>query len=149
MNSITIDLNNINNLAREGSKFVFTPHAEEAILQLLEVRDLIEEKIKEVEDEIARAGLSIDESFSGVVGTKLTASYRTYGEKYTYELGMRDELLSQGWLKQNVTHKVVSADVDKYFNKEGKLPEGVVPKPRAPKLSFSKRSDKLSKQNEG
>lgn len=145
MDTLTIDLNKVTELAREGGKFVFKKDAEEAILQLLELRDLVEERIAEVARSIEDAGLGVDASFSGVVGTRLTAQYRSFGEKYSFDAEMREALLSAGFVKENKTYKVVSEDVDSFFKKNKDLPPGIRPKERQPKISFSKRKDKLSK----
>ena len=85
MKNITINLDTVDSLVKKGENFVFKKEAEAEIIKLLKLRDLLDEKIKEVKVGIEKAGKSIDPSFKGVIGENLRATYRVFGERYTYD----------------------------------------------------------------
>jgi len=134
MKNITVNLELVNTLVKKGSNFVFKKEAEEEILKLLKLRDLIEEKIKEVKEGIEKAGKSIDPSFKGVIGENLRATYRVFGERYTFD---KYNPPDEEFLKTITFSKVDSAKVDEHLEKTDELPTGITLKERVPTISFT------------
>ncbi len=134
MKIITVNLDSIDTIVKKGSNFVFKKEAEEEILKLLKLRDLIEEKIKEVKEGIEKAGKSIDPSFKGVIGESLKATYRVFGERYTYDKYSPPD---EQFLKSITFSKVDSAKVDEHLEKTDELPKGIILKDRQPTISFT------------
>ena len=140
MKTLTINLDSIDSFVKKGKGFVFKREAEEEILKLLKLRDLLDEKIKEVKEGIEKAGKSIDPSFKGVIGENLRATYRVFGERYAYD---KYNPPDEGFLKTITFSKVDSAKVDEHVEKTDELPKGIVLKERIPTISFT------LKDNEG
>ena len=134
MKTITVSLDVIDSFVKKGGSFVFKKEAEGEIIKLLKLRDLIEEKIKEVKAGIEEAGKSIDPSFKGVIGENLKATYRVFGERYTYD---KYNPPDEGFLKTITFSKVDSAKVDEHLEKTDELPEGITLKERTPTISFT------------
>lgn len=134
MKNITINLDTVDSLVKKGENFVFKKEAEAEIIKLLKLRDLLDEKIKEVKVGIEKAGKSIDPSFKGVIGENLRATYRVFGERYTYD---KYNPPDEGFLKTITFSKVDSAKVDEHVEKTDELPEGIVLKERIPTISFT------------
>lgn len=143
MNKITIivDDDEVKQLAERGGTFIFKPEAETAILDLLALRDRIDGYITHVKEIIAQAGEAVSPGFKGVVGERLKASYRVFGEKYTYDKELFEELVAVGILKKSENYKVDSKNVDKYVKKHKQLPNGVHTKERTPVISFTVKKD--------
>ena len=133
-NIVTVNIGAITEFVKKGKDFVFKKEAEEQLIKLLQLRDLIDEHIEMVKKGIEVAGKSIDPSFKGVIGDKVKAIYRVYGEKYTYDKALVDKL--EGFLKSFTYHKVDSKAVDAFFEKKGTLPIGIFPKYRQPIISL-------------
>lgn len=132
---ITIDPKQIQLYADEGGKLVFKKEAESELIKLLELQKMIEEKVEMVKTMIAESGQAIDDGFKGVIGEKIRATFRLYGEKYTYKLNSVPDL--KDFLKEKIYYKVDSDRVDEYFKAEGKLPDGISEKPRSPSLTIT------------
>lgn len=133
-NQLVIDLDSIRIMASEGGKLVFTPKAEDAIIKLLQLQELIENQIKSVKEQIATAGQAIDPNFKGVVGENVKAIFRSYGEKYGYDNNFNtpaEVLKTVTWIKVN------GAAVDAYIKEHGVMPIGIYAKDRDPQLSLT------------
>lgn len=137
MTKIIIDTDEVHGLVEQGGKFVFKKEAELALVDLLTLKEFIEEKISEAKENIANAGTSINPNFRGVIGDSVKAIYRVYGEKYGYEATHKESLEEREFLKKSENYKVDSKRVDEYFAKTGKLPEGVHLKERQKVISFT------------
>ena len=132
---LTIDTNQPLTLAQEAGKFVFKKEAEEQLVKLLELQEIVNNAVNEAKRQIREAGESIDPSFRGVIGEKVKAIYRTYGAKYTYR--MNEIEIAKPFLKEKIYYSVDSGVVDKFVKKEGKLPEGIYDKERTKSISFT------------
>lgn len=135
MTQIVIDTDRIPELIKEGGKLVLRPEADSAIAELLTMLDHLEAAKTKIAEQIKEAALQVDPNFKGVVGERVKAIFRTYGEKYTYDYRRKDEL--EAFLKETVYTKVDSKKVDEYIKEVGELPEGITEKDREAKLSIS------------
>ena len=132
---LTIDTDQPLKLAQEAGKFVFKREAEEKLVELLELQELINQAVDTAKKQIQEAGESIDPSFKGIIGEKVKAIYRTYGAKYTYR--MNEVEIAKPFLKEKIYYSVDSGVVDEFVKKEGKLPEGIYDKERTKSISFT------------
>jgi len=135
---ITINPRAIVTITDKAGKFVFKKEAEKELLKLLEVQELINQKVEEVKAAIAEAGTSIDENFRGVIGENVRAIYRRYGERFGYDRAAMPEK----FLKETKYFKVDSAAVDEYFKITGELPDGIFEKDRSPVISLTVSNEK-------
>lgn len=132
---ITIDTAKPLALAMEGGKFVFKKEAEDKLVELLEIQQIVNEAVDEAKKQIQEAGESIDPSFKGVIGEKVKAIFRTYGAKYTYRMNELD--IAKPFLKEKVFYSVDSKAVDEHIKQSGKLPEAIYDKERTKSISFT------------
>ena len=139
--TITVKKSEITNFVEEGGKFLFKPEAEEHLLKLLEMKELVDKAIDEVKLNIEKAGKEISPDFKGVVGGRIRAIYRVFGEKYTYDKN-NPEVASE-FLNEFTVRKVISKDVDEHVKETGKLPEGIFEKDRAPKISLTVKKPQI------
>lgn len=133
-NKITVDLAKVTELAVEGGKFIYTPKAEQALVNLLTLKELVDKSIDLAKEMIAEAGTQLDPNFKGVVGEQVKSIYRTYGEKYYYD-GHFDT--PKEVLKTITTVKVDGKGVETYVKEHGALPVGIQEKERTPVLSLT------------
>lgn len=134
-NQLIINLEEVNSLAIQGGKLMYTPDAERAIVGLLTLKEIVDRHIEEIKGKIAAAGKKLDPNFKGVVGQEVKSIYRSYGEKYEYDGTTK---MPDGALKEIVTVKVDSKFVESYVKVNGKLPKGITEKERVPVLSLTK-----------
>jgi len=125
-NIISVNKDEITQFVVEGSKLVLKKSAEEELIKLLKLKDLIDKAISEVKEKIVENGKKIFPDFKGVVGNKIKAVYRYYGEKY--------EVDNPEYLKEVIIKRADVKKIEEYLEKEGKLPEGVKEKEREEKL---------------
>lgn len=133
--TIIISKSVINHFAQEGGKLIFKPEAETELLKLLELKDMVDNAIEHVKVDIEKAGKGISPDFTGVVGQRVRALYRVFGEKYTYDKALVEK--ARPYLSEFTIRKVQSGVVDDYVKREGTLPEGIIEKERVPKISLS------------
>lgn len=139
MDIIRIDPKEIINYQQEGGKLVFKPSAEFSLIQLLKAKDFIDEQIDLVKKSIETAGLSISPGFKGVIGEKVKAIYRVYGDKYD----IINEKVDRQYIKTTITEKIDTDAVDEYMKKHKELPFGIVERQRAPQISISLKKEPL------
>lgn len=138
-NQITVNPDDIKILATEGEKFIFKPKAEEQLIKLLELQQLIDATVEEVKLKIAEAGKAVNPNFRGVIGDRVRCIYRAYGGKYKYDYSKKS--LCEPFLKEKVYHSVDGDMVDKYIKSVGELPEGITEADRENKLSIMLKDD--------
>lgn len=140
---ITFDPKKLKILAEKGGEFVFKPEAEKELMKLLKVQEIVNDLVKQAEEQIIEAGKQIDDGFKGVVGEYTKATYRAYGPRYEYESG-KDTV--DKFLK-TISYKKVDPDkVDAYREKVGELPEGIHEKQRTKKLNIKVDKKDLLKE---
>lgn len=130
---IVIDPKQIALLQDESGALVIKKEAEESLIKLLELQKQLTEIIELVKGRIIEDGIKIDPTFRGVVGERVRASFRAFGEKYTY----RNKEEARDYLYDKTYTKVNSALVDKYLKENGVLPKGIVEKDRVKSISFT------------
>lgn len=123
----------------QGSKFVISAKAEDSLIKLMETKAMLEEQLNAVKDAIVEAGLAIDPDWSGVIGSRVNASYRPFGVRYM----ITDPDKAKGFY---TTKTQLTADVkkiDAYIKKNRSLPEGVTENVRKKSLTLSLSSNLL------
>ncbi len=141
MDIITIDKKAILNFAQEGGQLIFKKEAEEHLLKLLEIKEFIDNELEKVKVQIEMAGKSISPDFKGVIGKKVKAIYRLFGEKYAYDKTLIE--VARPYLKEFTVRKVISELVEETVEKTGRLPKGIIEKERSPKLSITIKKEKI------
>jgi hypothetical protein len=144
MESITIKPDEIKILAQEGESFLFKPQAEEQLIKLLELQELINQTVEDVKNAIAEAGKSVNPNFKGVIGDRVRCVYRAYGGKYSYDWNKKSIL--EPFLKHRDTYSVESGKVEEYLKSVGELPDGISESDRENKLSIMLKDEEPERQ---
>ena len=137
MSKIIIDPDEITGLVEEGGEFVFSPSAEESLLELLKLQEAVDDAVETVKNRIAEAGLKINPNFRGVVGDSVRCVYRQYGQKYGFSKAKIDNL--EPFLERKDWYTVKADKVEEYAKEVGELPEGIFEKDRENKLSIMRK----------
>ena len=133
---ITIDTGKLTAWVEEGGKFLFKPEAEDALYNLLKAQKAITEAIDKVKKDISEAGIKAGGiGFRGVIGHRVSAISRFYGEKYTYDKE-KEDLIKDSFLTERKYYKVNSKVVDDFIKKNNELPGGIIEKDREPQLTL-------------
>ena len=132
---ITIDKNEILQFKQEGSNLVVKKQAEEALVKLLDLKDLIDRAVEEVKEAITSSGKSVlGDNFKGVIGERVKAIYRAYGDKYQTQ---------NSQFQKEVTFKRPDVDkIEQYVKENGELPKATTEKARPLKLIISRINEK-------
>lgn len=125
-NLIVVDKNEIAQFVEEGGKLVLKQNAEEHLIKLLQLEELIKNAIEEVKKKVIEAGTSIDPDFKGVVGRQIKAFYRYTDSPYEFDKNHAE--VAQPFLKETKYFRVDSPKVDEYLEEKGELPIGIYPK---------------------
>ena len=128
---VVINKKDILKFKTEGSKLIIKKTAEQHLLQLLDLKDLIDKTIEEVKVASIESGKkAIGEDFKGIVGEKVKAICRVYGDKY--------ETSNPDFVKEITMKRVNAAKIEAFIEENGKLPENTSEKGREIKLSISR-----------
>lgn len=125
MSKLTIDLENVVKLASDGKTFALNPDAEESIVKLLELQEKVEHAISVVKASIAEQGTNLNQGFSGVRGSRIQASYRNYGQVYSFEHSDASGV-DPSYYTKSITYRPNTKSIEDYQDSHGALPPGIV-----------------------
>lgn len=132
---ITIDTDTLVQLSKEADQILFDPKAEESIVQLLQLKDQIEDAIKETQASIEAKALELNPHFKSIQSDKVRVTYREYGNKYSLDESYLDQI-PQELYKATVKYSVETKEVDKMLKQTGMLPLGITTPERKKSLSL-------------
>ena len=124
MSKVTIDIAKLGKLVREAEQIVFTPEAEKTLIELLEMRAIVDAAYQEAKERIEKAALDLDPNFKSVQGDRVKVAYRTFGNIFTVDPSYVDKL-PEGLVKKTERYTPVTKAIQEYIDKHGKPPLGV------------------------
>lgn len=141
--TVQVNLSELLKLQDDGGKLVFDPKAEDAIIQLLDIQERVNNTVEFVKAEIERQGLEYAPGFSSVGGDRLKANYSASGAKYKEDpQGDIQQRRAPFWTRK-VTYSPNSKEVEKYEMKHhGKLPNGIIKAVRKSSIRFNLKEAK-------
>lgn len=140
---ITVDLNSVGKWVDNAGDMVLTPHAEDALSQLLSLQELIDNAVKTAKENIEKEALAYNENFSGLKTSKFKISYRAYGGRYKLDPQYITDLpkeLYKKIVKYNPDTKAIDAYVD---TNDGLIPEGILEVERTKQISIKELNAKV------
>lgn len=138
MGKLLLDSELITNACIDAQKFAISAKSEKSLVQLLDIKEKIEEFIEIVKDGIVKEALAFDPNFTSISGDKIKLEYRETGAKY----GVVDHETVEGKFVTLTERMAVNTDaVEQYWDQHGILPAGIIPKERK-KTLIIKRKDK-------
>jgi len=128
---IKIDKREILQLKTEGAKLVVKREAEDCLLKLLDLKDLVDGAVEEVKENIVKLGIkAMGANFQGIVGAKVKAVYRTYGERFS--------TTNRDYLKEVKITRTDNDKIELYLEKHKKLPANTIERERTNKLVITR-----------
>lgn len=136
-----IDIEKLKELNREADKIFLTPQGEDVLVQLLEIRDQVEQAINEAEAKLEETALKIDPNFTSIQADRVKVFYRAYGLKYKVDESRVDSIPKE--LYKTVTkYSPDSKAIEKWTEEHKGLPEGIIETERTKSLKFSLKNEK-------
>lgn len=146
---ITIDLSNLEKLVQDADKILMEPDGEQVLVDLLSIRDRVEDAIKRAKEKLSASALAINPDFKSVQADRVKVSFRAYTARYGIDQQNLDQL-PEGFYKKTevVRYTANSKEIDKFYKAHGALPLGVYEREREKKLSFDFK-DRITKEENG
>ena len=138
MGKLLLDSEQITNACIDAQKFAISAESEKSLVQLLDIKEKIDEFVETVKDGIVKEALKFDPNFTSISGDKIKLEYRETGAKY----GLVDHETVDGKFVTLTERMAVNTDeVEQYWQQHGVLPAGITCKERK-KTLIIKRKDK-------
>ena len=136
-----IDIDKLEKLVVDSDKIFLTPEGEEVLMQLLEIRQQVEDAIDAAEAKLEETGIKIDPNFSSIQSNKVKVYYRAFGSRYKIDPSLVDQL-PKNLYKVITKYNAVSDEIDKYANDNKGLPLGIIEPERKKQITFSLKEKK-------
>ena len=127
---ITIKKSDISQFVVEGGKLALKKTAEDELVKLLNLKDLIDQAVEDVKKQIADNGKKVFGDFKGVFGQHIKAVYREYGDRYKTE--------NPEFKKKIVIERTDADKIDEYLESHGELPPATAENEREGKLTIQR-----------
>ena len=135
---ITVDLDELKQLAQDSRQIFLKPDGEEALLRLLELQELVNGAVEQAKDILEQEAQKLNPNFSCIKGDNLTVHYRYFGPKYEIDEQLLQELKPDLYTIRS-NYSVNTKEVEAILKATGKLPSGIVERERAKCISFAIR----------
>ncbi len=126
---ITIKPELIKELSVEGGRLILKARAEEELMKLLKMKDMIDEAIEEAKEAISASGKQISPDFKGFMGSQVKGYMKKTGFKY--------ESINEDFIKRTERLFPDTDKIEEYKKEHGTLPEGVTENERKETLVLS------------
>ena len=134
---ITVDLDHLNTLIKDADQILLSADGEKAIIQLLELKELVVKAEKAAKLAIEVAALKLDMNFTSVESDKIKISYRAYGPRYKIDESHIDKLPTTLY-KKVVKFSPLPKAIDDHSDEHG-LPLGVIENEREKQISIKEK----------
>ena len=138
-----IEIDKLEKLIVDSNKIFLTPEGEEVLIQLLEIRQQVEDAIDAAEQKLEETGLKIDPNFSSIQSNKVKVYYRAFGARYKIDPSLIDKL-PKNLYEVSMRYNAVAKEIEKFAEENKGLPQGIIEAERAKQITFSLKN----KENE-
>ena len=138
MGKLLLDSEQITNACIDAQKFAISAESEKSLVQLLDIKEKIDEFIETVKDGIVKEALKFDPNFTSISGDKIKLEYRDTGSKFAL---VDNETVDGKFVTMTERMSVKTDEVEQYWQQHGVLPAGITCKERK-KILIIKRKDK-------
>ena len=138
MGKLLLDSELITNACIDAQKFAISAEAEKSLVQLLDIKEKIDEFVETVKDGIVKEALKFDPNFTSISGDKIKLEYRETGSKFAL---VDNETVEGRFVTMAERMSVKTDEVEQYWQQHGVLPAGITCKERK-KTLIIKRKDK-------
>lgn len=138
MGKLVLDSEQITNACIDAQKFAISAESEKSLIQLLDIKEKIDEFVETVKDGIVEEALKFDPNFTSISGDKIKLEYRETGSKFAL---VDNETVEGKFVTMTERLSVKTDEVEQYWQQHGVLPAGITCKERK-KTLIIKRKDK-------
>ena len=138
MGKLVLDSEQITNACIDAQKFAISAKSEKSLVQLLDIKEKIDEFVEIVKDGIVKEALKFDPNFTSISGDKIKLEYRETGSKFAL---VDNETVDGKFVTMTERLSVKTDEVEEYWQQNGVLPAGITCKERK-KTLIIKRKDK-------
>ena len=138
MGKLVLDSEQITNACIDAQKFAISAKSEKSLIQLLDIKEKIDEFVEIVKDGIVKEALKFDPNFTSISGDKIKLEYRETGSKFAL---VDNETVEGKFVTMTERLSVKTDEVEQYWQQHGVLPAGITCKERKKTLTI-KRKDK-------
>ena len=138
MGKLVLDSEQITNACIDAQKFAISAKSEKSLVQLLDIKEKIDEFVEIVKDGIVKEALKFDPNFTSISGDKIKLEYRETGSKFAL---VDNETVEGKFVTMTERLSVKTDEVEQYWQQYGVLPAGITCKERK-KTLIIKRKDK-------
>lgn len=135
-NQITIKYTDLELIKNESGKVVLNHNAEKFLVELLNLKDKVEETLELCKGEIKRYMEELDQDLVSVNTDNLRIMNRVYGSKYKLDTDLI-EYIDKKFYTVKPTYYLNSKEVDEYVKKTNIIPNGISVNPREKQVSVS------------
>ena len=142
MSLITLDTDRISQLFAKSTNAGIDPEAEQALLEVLDLKEKLDTFLGTLEKEIEKTALEVEgEYWSGSKGDKIKIEYRAYGAIYSPaetidEVG--DEFKIAKFIPEHTDYSLNTKAIEEYILKNKGLPMGIKENYRKKRVSIKK-----------
>lgn len=135
-NQITIKYTDLELIKNESGKVVLNHNAEKFLVELLNLKDKVEETIELCKGEIKRCMEELDDQLVSVNTDNLRIMNRVYGSKYKLDTDLIEHI-DKRFYTTKPTYYLNSKEVDNYLKETDIIPTGISINPREKQVSIS------------
>ena len=136
-----IDIDKLEKLIVDSDKIFLTPEGEDVLIQLLDIRDQVENAIDTAKKKLEETGLKIDPNFTSIQASKVKVYYRAFGARYKIDPSLVDKL-PKNLYEISTKYNAVADEIEKYAEENKGLPLGVIEAERSKTISFGLKDKK-------
>ena len=126
-------------LSKKGEDVLFNPEAEEYVVKLLQIQEVVEEALEHIKSQVILEGDKVFPGSKGFKGAYIDGIKRKYGDKYWYDKSKTSDLTP--YLREVKYFKVDSEKVDEYLETVGELPTGIMENQREEQLTIKLKDE--------
>lgn len=143
-----IHIEKVENLQLKVDTIFLTAEGEKVLMQLLELKQQIEDAIALAEAKLEKKGLELNPDFKSIQADHVKVSYREHGPKYYIDEAQINVIPKELYsVDSKIIYKIETKLVDKWTEQHKAMPLGILEVERKKKLKFSLK-DKPDKEDE-
>lgn len=136
MGKLVLDSEQITNACIDAQKFAISAESEKSLIQLLDIKEKIDEFVEIVKDGIVKEALKFDPNFTSISGDKIKLEYRETGSKFAL---VDNETVEGKFVTMTERLSVKTDEVEQYWQQHGVLPAGITCKERKKTLIIKRK----------
>lgn len=131
-----IDIDKLDKLVVDSDKIFLTPEGEEVLIQLLEIRQQVEDAIDAAKKRLEETALKVSPNFTSIQADRVKVYFRAFGARYKIDESYI-ESIPRNLYEIQTKYSAVAEEIEKVIDEKGKLPQGIIEAERTKTITFS------------